>query len=133
MSYVSCVTGLQQCLFILLCCYGCNKTFTPFITPLCPFAYPVSYLRGGWTFSDVLSFCFKLLFLLWDGIPKVGANIPTWNLNFLVLFYFRNITVCFFSLISWLGFSPVTAKTFGDNLAVSVGFAGHLLSLLHPH
>lgn len=86
-----------------------------------------------WTFSDVLSFCFKLLFLLWDGIPKVGANIPTWNLNFLVLFHFLNITVCFFSLISWLGFSPVTAKTFGDNLAVSVGFAGHLLSLLHPH
>lgn len=83
--------------------------------------------------SDVLSFCFTLSFHLWLGIPKVGASIPTWNLNFLLLFHFLNITVCLFSLISWFGFSPVTAKSFGDNLAVGVGFAGHLLSLLHPH
>lgn len=83
--------------------------------------------------SDVLFFCFTLSFHPWLGIPKVGANIPTWNLYFLLLSHFLNITVCLYSLISWFGFSPVTAKSFGDNLAVGVGFASHLLSLLHPH
>lgn len=117
---MSCVTGLQQCLFTLLCCMAATKLLLlSSAHRLHSPTWRVMWEEGG---RFVMFSLLKLSFPLWRGIPKVGANIPSWNLNFLILFHFLNIILCPFSLISWFGFSPVTVKSFARKSSNRCGF-----------